>query len=327
MINICSSGSSGSTLLSYILNRHDKIYCGEEIGLFSKPFLYNNYKLFSKYRQYIFSKGISSWPHFTDKSFLRNLDFYNIKRDDLFELLSDSKDFIDFANNLEESINTKNNTSIWIEKSPENIYLINSFIKLFPFSKVIHIVRDPKDVINSLIKRGLDIITAAEVWITSVANIQPFLNLKNVYEIKYEDLVTNPETEIKKLCHFLNIEFDNSLLSPKNKKNRRDKFFDSWNSNPNEEISTKSIGSYKKSNINFNKICNMKITSEYANLQNIKEYTLIELMNKYNYDYEDFLISPKKDLEKIYTKNNDLKMTEFNGIKVSNKYTFPKVEI
>jgi len=327
MVNICSSGSSGSTLLSYILNRHKEIYCGEELGLFSKPFLYNNYELFSKYKEHIFKKGISSWPHFTDKSFLRNLDFYNIKREELFELISTSQDFNNFINHLEKIIHTNNNTSIWIEKSPENIYLINSFIKQFSSSKVIHIIRDPKDVINSFIKRGLDIVTATEVWLTSVANIQAFTDLENIYEIRYEDLVTNPEIEIKKICSFLNVEYAPYLLNPKEEKNRRDTFFDSWSSNPTKDISTSSIGNYKKSNIDFEKVCNMRITIEYAKLQNIPQFTLLELMDKYNYSYEDFAIKQKKEFEKIYTKNPDPELSILNGIKLSDKNIFSKVEI
>lgn len=327
MINICSSGSSGSTLLTYILNRHKLVYSGEELGLFAKPFLYNNFNLISQFKAHITSRGISSWPHFSDTSFFRNLDFYKINRENIINILSESENFESFVKKFELEIHKKNNTSLWIEKSPENIYLIDHFIQQFPNSKIIHIVRDPKDVINSLIKRGHDVVSAAEVWLTSVANIQPFTTLENVYEIRYEDLVTCPAEEIKKICLYIGIDFDEEMLNPEKTNNRRDDFFETWHLSPHEQVNKKAIGSYKKSMIDFEKIWNMKITSEYAKLQNIKEYTLLELMDKYKYGYQDFRISFKNNLEKIYSKNPDPEITEFNGVDVFNTHLFAKVEI
>lgn len=57
-------------------------------------------------------------------------------------------------------------------------------------------------------------------------------------------------------------------------------YFDSWNNNPNERISSSSVYNYKNSRQNFKKIFSLKLTKEAAELQGCKEYYLIDLIKK-----------------------------------------------
>ncbi|MBN1442055.1 MAG: hypothetical protein JXA90_05060, partial [Planctomycetes bacterium] len=46
LVNVCSCGSSGSTLLARTLDRHPEIACGDELFLFCVPLLYDDYARF-----------------------------------------------------------------------------------------------------------------------------------------------------------------------------------------------------------------------------------------------------------------------------------------
>jgi hypothetical protein len=281
IVNVCCSGSSGSTLLSTILNRHDDIFSGEELGVFSKPILYEKFNLVKRLSFFISRYGISSSPYFADRSILRNLTAYDLDKKDIWNILQGSDSFVEFVGNLKKSI-LMNNESVWVEKTPENIFLLKYFLESFSESKVIHIIRDPRDVILSLMNRGLDKRLAAEVWLSSVASIQPFLDKKNVYEIKYEELVLEPVQALNKLCEFIGIPFQQAMVDGATNENRN--YFNTWRNQPNDKISTSSVEKFRKSKVNFDEVYSMKITSQFAQLQGTEEFYLIDLMKKYNYD-------------------------------------------
>lgn len=55
------------------------------------------------------------------------------------------------------------------------------------------------------------------IWLVSNQNIMTFLEdipAERKYRLKFEDLVTNPQVEIIKLCAFLNIEFQKEMIQP-----------------------------------------------------------------------------------------------------------------
>lgn len=127
MINICCSGSSGLTMLAALLNRHDKIYCGEELGLFSKNLFYEDFEYVRK-RAFLISKfGMSSLPYFACKSVLRNLESYGLNKKEVWSILYGSETFHDFVMRLKENILQSTNKDIWAEKTPANIFTIKFF--------------------------------------------------------------------------------------------------------------------------------------------------------------------------------------------------------
>ena len=151
LVNVCSAGSSGSTLFSHILNRHPKVYCGEEMGVFSKNIFYEDFNHLKNFIELIREYGISSVPYFEDRSILRNLEKNNLNSQKVWNMLSNSKSFQEFIKNLKQYILDIHNKQIWAEKTPENITTIKFFIDMFD-AKIIHIIRDPRDVINSFMK-------------------------------------------------------------------------------------------------------------------------------------------------------------------------------
>jgi len=103
----------------------------------------------------------------------------------------------------------------WCEKTPKNVLFFGDILNYFYNNvKVIHIVRDGRDVILSKHpKRPAVYWVSPERWIEDVSAGLKFKNHPNVYTVKYEDLVLEYETTIKDICTFLGIEFHPHLLS------------------------------------------------------------------------------------------------------------------
>jgi hypothetical protein len=116
----------------------------------------------------------------------------------------------------------------YIEKSPPNLIRTRFFQKLFPNSKFIVILRHP-----------LAVSFATQKWSkTSIKSLishtflgyEIFMNdmdyLSNVYVLRYEDFVANPQDEINKVYDFIKLEpwqIRHSI-----KPNVNDKYFSMW---------------------------------------------------------------------------------------------------
>ena len=115
----------------------------------------------------------------------------------------------------------ENNPSakIWGDKTPYNTLYINWIYRLYPTAKYVHMLRDGRDAINSLLKLGwyTRIDDACWRWETSVRMAQKLgqkLEDGSFLEIKYENLTLEPENEVKRLCSFLKIQYNPEMLNP-----------------------------------------------------------------------------------------------------------------
>ena len=122
-----------------------------------------------------------------------------------------SKIFI--ASHLKKEINK--NAVRWAEKTPNNVNNIDQILKFFKGNvKIVHIVRDGRNVITSkhpTLKNKFWV--KKERWINDVTNGLKFLNHKNVYTIKYEDIVDDFNNSISKLLEFLEIEMVDEIIN------------------------------------------------------------------------------------------------------------------
>ncbi|HEY3278330.1 MAG TPA: sulfotransferase [Syntrophorhabdaceae bacterium] len=291
IVNICCSGSSGSTFFSNLLNRHPDIVCGEEMGLFSKPILYDDFDRLKRWSFIIRRVGVPSNPYFEDRSLLRNPESFSLTRSRIWEMLVTSEDGPAFVQKLKVHIFSLTGKKIWGEKTPENIYAIDRFLRAFVDSKVIHIVRDPRDTILSLMRRGLTVERAAEVWLTSVAAIWKHRQDPRVQEIRYEDLVLETESTLRQVCGHLGVEFDMRLFLDSGGESRgitRAEGLDTWASKPSEGISANSIGKYDKSGVVLlDRVYSMTLTEGFAALLGAPRFTLARLASEYGYILDD----------------------------------------
>ena len=102
-------------------------------------------------------------------------------------------------------------------KHPAFILHLDLVRSLFPDFRVIHLVRDPRANVMSQRTRwpSTSLWDAATRWRKSVQQGRRWQQrgLAPYLEVRYEDLVTTPETTCRAICDFLEIPFDPSLLT------------------------------------------------------------------------------------------------------------------
>ena len=90
-------------------------------------------------------------------------------------------------------------------------------LDLWPNARVIHLVRDGRDVALSRIRLGWagNVWTSAPAWAEierSWELLRPRLAAEQVHEMRYEDLVAHPGEELDRLCAFLGIDYEAEML-------------------------------------------------------------------------------------------------------------------
>lgn len=106
----------------------------------------------------------------------------------------------------------------WGDKTPPYDNLIQSIEKLLPEAHFIHIIRDGRDVALSYKDMWFgpdkNINSLANSWLYRIRETRrQAQNVKNYTEIKFEDLVIQPEIELKKICDFIKLPFDSKMLN------------------------------------------------------------------------------------------------------------------
>lgn len=100
--------------------------------------------------------------------------------------------------------------------------MVPCFHRLFENAKSLIIVRDPRDVAASKKKteNQYPFFFMARQWrkLAFLANRMAHVYPKKVKTIKYEDLVSSPESVITEICDFITVPFETELLNPLNYK-------------------------------------------------------------------------------------------------------------
>lgn len=128
----------------------------------------------------------------------------------------------------------KRNRHRWGEKTPLAEVYAHDVLTTLPNVKVIHLMRDPRDVFASylhapFLKSAGGLRSSASVflrghlawtmrnWLTSVhlARANAARHPKRYYVLRYEDLVGDPALELERVCTFLGEPFDRGMLEMK----------------------------------------------------------------------------------------------------------------
>lgn len=115
-------------------------------------------------------------------------------------------------------------SSFWGWKDPRNTFTLSIWLQLFPNAQVINVVRNGIDSALSLWTRCeqfgvgapycLDMTYCFDLWERYVKEAQYWRSLSSdrYYEIRYEDLLCNPGSQINKLLSFVGAQCDSAEL-------------------------------------------------------------------------------------------------------------------
>jgi hypothetical protein len=238
---IGGSGSTGSSVLANVLNRHSEVFCGPETYLFSKYQLYENWE---KYKNELIDGRIKSLPwHRFSRTLITN-EAYGWDRSKLRELITYSHFIEEFADEFFRHAASNLRKKYWIEKTPSNAYGFQDLPEHFPHCFLVHTMRNPYDTIASLNNRGFSIYYATCLYLVNTCVALAMRKYKHYIQVVYEDLVDSPDTEVKALCNQLGIKFEPKMLKAVDA--GFDDDIDSWELSEHDVITAKGLGTFAK---------------------------------------------------------------------------------
>jgi hypothetical protein len=162
-------------------------------------------------------------------------------------LAAESASFREFVDRVFEVILTKAGKTRWAEKTPSNCYCIPEFLSLYPFGKYVHVVRDGRDVVESLTKRNASPEASVRRWLYDTVTGLPHRENDRYHEVKYEELVTHPEHTLARLLAFLEVDGNpGALIEQARTQPLVRETHHPWNVQPNEPLSNISVGKWKQ---------------------------------------------------------------------------------
>ena len=127
----------------------------------------------------------------------------------------------------------KNNKTIPCEQTPRNVLYISELLNLYPNCHIVNMVRDPRDVLLSQKYKwkirflgasnipyreairswaNYHAVTMAKLWNANINSAKQHQNSDRLLTIRFEDLITQPETILRQVCQFTNLEFTPQML-------------------------------------------------------------------------------------------------------------------
>jgi hypothetical protein len=218
---IIGTGRSGTTMLASILNAHSQLCVPPEIQILFQ-YAGNGMRLHE-----VFEAGM----HFgADANFFIQLVHQRCPHN-----LQDYFDYPSFFRNMKypvlslkeligqfyAEIAKSSGKTICIEQTPWYGQRIDILNELFPSAKYIHMIRDGRDVAISFARTPWwhkNIEHNLLRWAAEVDKINTscalMLKPDQVLVVRYEEFIERPEDEVKKICEFLGVQFDKSMLEP-----------------------------------------------------------------------------------------------------------------
>jgi protein-tyrosine sulfotransferase len=133
---------------------------------------------------------------------------------------------MEFIERFHDAVFARSGRRVWAEKTPKNVLYFRFVRRRFPQARLVHVVRDGRDVVCSLRRKSFakldhlppDSIAAARrcavQWRESVRAGLRLRGNPRYHEVRYEDLVRYPQPTLRALLAFLGLPWDDRLLSP-----------------------------------------------------------------------------------------------------------------
>jgi hypothetical protein len=148
-------------------------------------------------------------------------DVFNFKIDEIKYLKNTYKDHIMLAENILKLYTKKEGKKQISLKHPFHILIIDDLFHFFPNMRFINVIRDGRDVACSLKTHPKRKIVDGKIvqlntknsfkwcirrWVVSIKQSERWKNHSNYFEVKYENLVNQPEKTMVGVFKFLNLE-------------------------------------------------------------------------------------------------------------------------
>ena len=269
LIFVVGCPRSGTTKLTDIINRHSSIVSSSETHFFNinwdlafnkdledfissdkfsnflEHFRIQDFLKLNKLSQEVFIEEFKK--NYSDNQALSNLSSKDIYLKSLFDVI--------VSLSLQ---NDQYGASIFCEKTPQHIRSVDKILYYYPEAKFIHVIRDGRDVVNSLLKmpwRPDGLINNARFWKKFVKfgfamqnHLEQNGKQNQWFNLRYEELLESPEEVLHLMCDFLGLEYEAAMLE--NDEILDSKVYADWESKWKHKVTLDldmaRIGAYKK---------------------------------------------------------------------------------
>ncbi len=105
----------------------------------------------------------------------------------------------------------------WGDKTPIYVEHMREIASALPEARFVHLIRDGRDVALSRIRRALDepppVDRIAKNWCRRIRDARKQARkLSHYLELRYEDLVTETEPTLRRVCEFVDLPYDDAML-------------------------------------------------------------------------------------------------------------------
>jgi hypothetical protein len=234
LIFVVGNSRSGTTMMGRILGKHPEIFTFHELHFFEQlwtPRDQNRYlskaeterlaaRLICIERDGYLTQGDPDRFYKESQELFAGIQGESLTSTEVFEAFLHSEA-------------AKHGKRIPCDQTPRNVFYLNEILELYPEAYIINMIRDPRDVLLSQKgkwkRRSLGAkniprkeairswvnyhpIIISKLWNASIRAAERFAEHDRVYALRFEELLANPEEIVQKICEFLGISFDTSLL-------------------------------------------------------------------------------------------------------------------
>ena len=252
-IFIVGANRSGTTLLRLILNAHSRIAIPEEIvyfGSFIAGIPIERWK----------SPGLDEEARkkfVTDFVLTACASLHRVDQTEIVKHILRDQPF-DFSKPYRlilEAWASAHGKLRWGEKTPGNLFYADILLEMFPEAKFIHVVRDPRAGVNSMMNTTFfpkDIVFNAlsrhKFMTEGRAVLERSVPESQRITVRYEDFVLHPESKVRALCNFLDEPFEAAMMTFYKESSRymKEEAANSFNKAATAPVSSEMLDKWKK---------------------------------------------------------------------------------
>jgi len=233
MIFVVGNSRSGTTMLGRVLGGHPEVFTFNELHFFEQ----------------LWNAGREPEPIGHKPAVTLAANLLTIQRDGYFAKRNPGA-YLDEAGTLVDAIASpitpprvfatfmeneaaRHGKAIGCDQTPRNLYYLHELLELYPDARAVVIVRDPRDVLLSQKNRwkrrrlgaegtprfnalrtwaGYHPITISLLWRSGVRAGDRLADHGRLTPVRFEDLLAEPEKQVRMLCDRLDIPFDPAML-------------------------------------------------------------------------------------------------------------------
>ena len=242
---------SGTTLVSAMLSAHSRLDCGPESRFFAR-----HRHLDAKAQERVLDPLTWPRPAVDFIASLRNQDhpiteLFGLTLPEIGTYLSGRQPSLEaMLESLTELHAQRAGKRRWIEKTPRHLLMTDTIRALWPDAYIVRIVRDPRDVALSLagMPFAKDSVVGNLVRVDhdDRASSERIETDERAITLRYEDLVAEPERELRRICIFIGEEYEAGMLDSRETASNVAAEHEWWKTSVSGPLNDSSVGRWRR---------------------------------------------------------------------------------